>query len=231
MNFQAHCVLSIVAACGGVFAASAASVPVYDDLVQVESRRLDEVHLRPEADLGRYRSILLDPVQVQVRDDWLKSMNYQSRHPARRLGEDDARRIADETADSLRDILAEAFHVRGYRIVAAPEAGVLRLSAKVVDLYVNAPDRLSPWGTKTFTRDAGQATLLLEVRDAASGRLLGRILHRGKAEQTSRFALATNVSNRFWFDALFGRWAANCVAEFETDRSRQGRSTDPAAGR
>ena len=228
MNFQALFVLSIAAVFGVAFAAPATSVTAYDGLVPVKSRQLDELHLRPDAELAGYRRIMIDPVQVEFRDDWLQNMNYYTRNPSRWLGKDDAHRIAEDTAASLRDSVAEAFKARGYEIVAAPEAGVLRLSPSATDLYVYAPDRHSPWGTKTFTRDAGQATLLLEVRDAVSGTLLGRVVHRGRAQQMGGLARATGVSNRFWFDALFGRWAANCVAEFAANRSRPGTSPVPA---
>ena len=231
MNFQAFFALSIVAVSGVVFAAPAASVPAHDGLVPVESRQLDQLRLRPDADLGGYRRIMIDPVQVEFRDDWLKNINYYTRNPSRWLGKDDARRIAEDAAAGLRDSVAEAFKARGYEIVGAPESGVLRLTPSATDLDVYAPDRLSPWRTRTFTRDAGQATLLLEARDAVSGTLLGRVVHRGRAQQMGRLERATDVSNRFWFDALFGRWAANCVAAFEASGSRPGRSAEPATGR
>ena len=73
---------------------------------------------------------------------------------------------------------------------------------------------------KTFTRDAGQATLLLEARDAVTGTLLARVVHHGIAREISRINPASDVSNRFWFDTLFRRWAADCIAEFEAGRNR-----------
>lgn len=231
MHFRAVLVPSIAAVFGVVFTTPAASVPAYDGLIPVESRWLDQLRLHPDADLAGYRKIVIDPVQVEFRDDWLKNMNYRTRDPSRWLGKDDARRIAEDAAAGLRDSVAEAFKARGYEIVAAPESGVLRLSLSATDLDVFAPDRLSPWRTKTFTRDAGQATLLLEARDAVSGTLLGRVVHHGRAQQMGRLERATDVSNRFWFDTLFGRWAANCVAAFEASSSRPGRSAEPATGR
>jgi hypothetical protein len=73
---------------------------------------------------------------------------------------------------------------------------------------------------KTFTRDAGQATLVLEARDAVTGALLARVMHHGIAREISRINTAGDVSNRFWFDTLFKRWAADCIAEFEAGRNR-----------
>ena len=190
-----------------------------EGLVAVQSRNLDELYLRPNADLAAYRKVLIDPVRAEIRGDWLKNLNY-TRNVSRWVGPDDAQRIAADVASTLESTLAETYKARGYEISAAPEPGVLRLSARIADLYVNAPDRFSPWNVKTFTRDAGQATLLLEARDAVSGTLLARVVHHGIAREISRLNMASDVSNRFWFETLFRRWTADCIAEFEAGRNR-----------
>ena len=190
-----------------------------EGLVAVQSRYLDELYLRPNADLAAYRKVLIDPVRAEIRGDWQKNLNY-TRNVSRWVGPDDAQRIAADVASTLESTIAETYKARGYEITAAPEPGVLRLSARIADLYVNAPDRVSPWTVKTFTRDAGQATLVLEARDAVSGALLARVVHHGTAGEISRINPASDVSNRFWFDTLFRRWAADCIAEFEAGRNR-----------
>jgi len=185
----------------------------------VQSRNLDELTLRPNADLAAYRKVLIDPVRAEIRGDWLKNLNY-TRNVSRWVGPDDAQRIAKDTAATLESTIAETYKARGYEIAAAPEPGVLRLSASIADLYVNAPDRFSPWTVKTFTRDAGQATLVLEARDAVSGTLLARVVHHGIAREISRLNMAGDVSNRFWFETLFRRWTSDCITEFEAGRNR-----------
>ncbi len=190
-----------------------------EGLVAVQSRNLDELYLRPNADLAAYRKVLIDPVRAEIRGDWLKNLNY-TRNVSRRVGPDDAQRIAADMASTLESTLAETYKARGYEIAAAPEPGVLRVSTRIADLYVNAPDRFSPWTVKTFTRDAGQATLLLEARDAVGGTLLARVVHHGIAREISRINMAGDVSNRFWFEVLFRRWTADCIAEFEAGRNR-----------
>ncbi len=158
-------------------------------------------------------------MRAEVRSDWQKNLNY-TRNVSRWVGPEDAKRMAAEAAASLESIVTQTFKARGYEIASAPEPGVLRLSARIADLYVNAPDRYSPWTTKTFTRDAGQATLVLEARDAVSGALLARVVHHGTAGEISRINPASDVSNRFWFDTLFKRWTSDCIAEFEAGRNR-----------
>ncbi|HEX9194240.1 MAG TPA: DUF3313 family protein [Burkholderiales bacterium] len=197
----------------------APSEAVREGLVAVQSRNLDELYLRPNADLAAYRKVLIDPVRAEIRGDWQKNLNY-TRNVSRWVGPEDAQRIAADVASTLESTIAETYKARGYEIAAAPELGVLRLSARIADLYVNAPDRFSPWTVKTFTRDAGQATLLLEARDAVSDTLLARVVHHGIAREISRLNMAGDVSNRFWFETLFRRWTADCIAEFEAGRNR-----------
>jgi hypothetical protein len=192
-----------------------------EGLVAVHSPTLDELYLRPDADLPGYRKVMIDPVPVDVRNDFLTQTHAYNRiqapsvYPYR-----DALGLVKEMAATLESSVAEAFKARGYEIVEGPGPGVLRLSPGIGELYVNAPDRLSPWRTRTFTRDAGQATLYLEAHDAVTGTLLGRVVHHAIARELSRINVADDVSNRFWFDTLFRRWAENCVAEFQAGTRR-----------
>jgi len=221
MSLKALFIVCVAVLGGTAFAGEpqAASRARDEGLVEVQSRNLDELYLRPNAELAAYRKVLIEPVRAEVSSDWQKNLNY-TRNVSRWVGPEDAKRVAAEAATSLEGILAETFKARGYEIATAPEPGVLRLSARIADLYVNAPDRYSPWNTKTFTRDAGQATLVLEARDAVTGALLARVVHHGTAREISRINPASDVSNRFWFDTLFKRWASDCIAEFEAGRNR-----------
>jgi len=220
MNVQALFIVCVAAIAGAASAAEPqAASEAREGLLAVQSRNLDELYLRPNADLAAYRRILIDPVRAEIRSDWQKNLNY-TRNVSRWVGPDDAKRMAADAASSLESVIAQTYKARGYEIAAAPEPGVLRLTASISDLYVNAPDRYSPWTVKTFTRDAGQATLALEARDAVSGTLLARVVHHGTAREISRINAASDVSNRFWFDTLFRRWTADCIAEFEAGRNR-----------
>jgi len=182
-----------------------------DGLVAVMSRSLDEVALRPGVDLSTYRSVIVEPARAAMRKDWLKDLNT-TRGPVRWLTPDDAQQITDDAAVRLSAVIATVFRERGYGIAAAPAAGVLRLSPAITDLDVNAPDAPTPGIARYYVRDAGQATLSLDVRDAASGVLLARVVDRGIAGEIRLINRATSVSNEVWFDALFRLWAAACAA-------------------
>ena len=89
----------------------------------------------------------------------------------------------------------------------------MRVSAKVSDLFINAPDIVSPGYTKNATRDAGDAYLALDARDSVSGKALARVQHHAIARETPRGNVANDPANTLWMDTLFQRWADNCATE------------------
>jgi hypothetical protein len=204
--------VGLIAALGGMVLAMPASVaapPAYDGLVAVQARNLDQLYVRPSADMARYQKVMIDQVTVEFSKEWDKNVN-DTRYVTR-VRPDDARRIADETTGNVGGILADALRTRGYEIVTAPGPDVLRLSPHVTELYVNAPDIFPPGKTRSLTREAGEARVTLEARDASSGTLLAVVVDRGTAQQMLRLSRATNVTNSFWFDDMFRRFAASGV--------------------
>ena len=212
MKLKAYLVV-IMAALGGATALAApyeTTAPAsYDGLVAVQTRNLDKLYVRPNADLARYQAVMIDPVTVEFSKDWNRSVN-DPRYTTR-IRPEDAQRIADQTTGSVGDILAAALTQRGYQIVTAPGPGVLRLSPHVTDLYVNAPDVFPPGVTRSFARDAGEATVTLEARDATNGTLVAVISDHATAQDMLRLSRATDVSNAFWFEGMFKRFAANGI--------------------
>lgn len=216
MKLRTLLIVSIVTFGGAAFAAPGpgrAGPVMHEGLVPVQSSTLDRFYVRPDANLSGYRKILIDPVQVEFNKDWLRNVN-DPRYVAR-IGPNDVKRIADETTGNVNAIIADTFRARGYEIATAPGPGVLRLSPRVTELYVNATDIFPPGLTRAFARDAGEATLLLEARDSASGALLAVIADHATATDLMRLTRATSVSNTFWFDDMYRRWAKNSVVALE----------------
>ena len=83
--------------------------------------------------------------------------------------------------------------------------------------------RTSPavYAGRLFNVDAGDATLILEVRDSANGTLLARVVDRGTArELSSRINPAFAVTNQFWFDAMFRQWTSGVDRRVRRDACR-----------
>src|ERR1043166_454283 len=148
--FLALCAASSLALAGAP--GHAANAVTSDGLAYVHSWTVDELYLRPNTDLASYRSVMIDPVQVEFRKYW--NRDFVDPHAKlRQLSQDDARRIAEETAVGLQTALADAFKARGYAIAGAPGPGVLRLSPRLTNVYVNAVEDLYTGGTtKSFTK-------------------------------------------------------------------------------
>jgi hypothetical protein len=66
MNFRLliTATLASVAGVNALHSSHAATVTTPDGLVAVHSRNLDELYLRPGANLAAYRKVVIDPVRV-----------------------------------------------------------------------------------------------------------------------------------------------------------------------
>lgn len=184
------------------------SVPEnWDGMVRVKAKHVDLAYLRPQADFRGYTKVMLDPTEVAFRKNWKRDLNMDS---ASRVTDADARRILDEARDGFQKLFSEAYQKAGYQVVTTPGPDVLRLSTGVLDLDVEAPDTMEPGITRTYTHEAGGATLVLEARDSLSGSLLGRAID---GKDTSDFGphLRNRATNAGDFERLFRDWADRSV--------------------
>ena len=196
--------------------AAAADLPEsWDGLVEVKPKKMDAAYLMPGADFRPYTRVMIDPTQVAFRKDWMKSVNEDRRELSRRITQEDADRILAAARSNFDDIFAEAFTKAGYPVVTTPGPDVLRVSTAVLNLYVNAPDLPSPGRSVSFTTEAGEATLVIEVRDSQTGALMGRVLDRRETRGTAGMQMSTSVSNVSEFRALFKQWAGITVKGME----------------
>jgi len=194
-----------------------------DGLVSVSSGKFDELYVRPQTDLSAYRSVLIEPVTVKFRSDFLTrkhGLNHLLAQPLHRPYQDPDS-LAQDLASLMQASLVDAFRHANYEIAAAPGPGVLRIAAKIDELYVNAPDEMSSSVRATFNRDTGQAVLLLDASDAVSGNTLARIAHLNIVREVTRANLANDTTNRFWFETAFRRWASNVTDAFGGSRRTQ----------
>jgi hypothetical protein len=179
-----------------------------DALVKIKSKHADKAYLLPGADFSPYKKVIIAPSEVAFQKNWLRDMNNQAMSLSRRLSDKDAQKILAAARSGFDEIWAEAFKNSGYEVVTSPGNDVLKLVPTVFDLYVNAPDIQSGERTKSYTVEAGQATLSLDVRDSISGTLLGRVVdNRTAGIDMGQMQWATSVSNRADFGQLFKRWA------------------------
>jgi hypothetical protein len=179
----------------------------WDGLVEVKGKKLEAVYLLPDANFSRYSKVMLDPSQVAFQQDWRQNYNSQTISLANQITAQQVQQDIAEAEAGLNKIFAEAFTKEGYQIVSAPGPGVARIGVAVVDLSITAPQSESGFGAN-FAVDAGEATLVVEVRDSVTNQLLGRGLDRRAAGADEGDGFPRNaVTNREDFKALFQTWA------------------------
>lgn len=208
-------------ACLWLFAVAAASQEAttgdnWEGLVSVTPKRLDALALMPGSDFRPYRKLLLEPATIAFRKEWMTRGNRSSL--AQRISQEEAEEIAETVRESFTEVFTEAFRKAGYEIVVAPGADVLRVRAGIVDLYLAAPDTDASARTRSYTLEAGEATLFLEARDSTSGALLGRALDQRKTRNSGRLMIANRATNRAEFRQLFQQWADIVVAGLDNLR-------------
>lgn len=196
---------ALVAAAPSLGATAAAPPPAnWDGLVQVSAKNVDLLYLRPGADFRPYSAIVLDPTEVAFRKNWQREA-ARSRMGSSRVSDADVRHAIDRAQGTLRAIFEKRLRETGFQIAQAPAENALRVFVGIANVDVAAPD-VHMGSSTSFSAEAGQATLVIEVRDSLSGELLGRAVDHGHAGD-HLMTLRTSSSNWADFEQLFDEWA------------------------
>lgn len=196
-----------------------------EQLVEVPVSRLQRLYLAPGADLTQVTAVILDTPQISFRDNWVRDFNATAR--GGRLTDQRAEQIRTEVSAGMGAIFTNAFRNGGFDVVEAPAPGVVRIQTHLVDLAITAPTVQGAGRTRTFAATAGEATLVVEVRDARTNALIARALD-GRIAGQSRLALRNSVTNRSDFRRMFETWGRSSVDDF---RALQAASAGEASGR
>lgn len=202
----------------GGLAFSAAAAPAlaakppaeWDGLVKVKAKKFEAVYLRPGADFRGYAKVILDPTEIAFQKNWKRDYNNASLGAGQQLSDRDLARMADEGRKGAADILQKAYTAGGYPVVTEPAADVLRVRTALVDITVTSPDTESAMMVRSYSRDAGAATLVVEARDSLTGSLLGRAVDSRTIDDFT-MEWRTRVSNRADFEQQLKTWAKNSV--------------------
>lgn len=215
MRLQKTMATGLLALVTGVALAADKPPESWDGLVEVKSKRIDMAYLAPGADFRPYTKLMVDPTQAAFHKDWLKNMNDR-RDLSRRVDSEHAQEILEATRTNFADVFQEAFTKAGYATVTTPGPDVLRVTPGVINLYINAPDTMAAGRSTSFTANAGEATMFLELRDSQTNALLGRVLDRRETRDSVGMAISNRVTSTADFRMLFKSWADICAKGLET---------------
>lgn len=187
--------------------ARTASPPAtWDGLVQVQSKKFDLVYLQPGADFRGYTKVILEPVQVSFTKNWQRDYNRSASSLASRVSDSEVQEIVTEGAKSAGDIFSEAWTKGGFAIVQEPAPDALKVTTGVVNISVTAPDQMTAGRSRTYAREAGYATFVVEVRDSQTNALLGRAIDQ-RTVGDDFVSWRNSTSNRVDFRREVQRWA------------------------
>jgi hypothetical protein len=207
----AAAVAALILMAAGPLSALAASGPTeWDGLVKVKAKKFQAVYLLPGADFKPYTKIMMDPTEVDFQKNWLRDYNRSTTMLSAKISDADAAKGLQKVRTGFEKIFVKAYADAGYQVVTTPGPDVLRLRTGVVNLRVNAPDRMTAGRTRSYAPEAGQATLVLEARDSTSGALLGRALDNQLAGDMGPY-VRNSVTNQADFERLFQTWAKASV--------------------
>lgn len=210
-------VLAVPAAATAATRAEVTAALSADGLQKVKVKGLDAAYARPGISLSGYQRVKIDPVEVAFDKNW----DPQRTGSSFKLSADERESIRSGVATIVREEFVKALQAKdGYQVTDDIAADVLRIQARVVDLYVNAPDTMSAGRSQTYTMSSGRMTLLAELYDAESGQLLARLADTREGRSTGQLTLSNRVNNAWEASnaaAAWGRALRNAL-----DKARQG---------
>ena len=104
-----------------------------------------------------------------------------------------------------------------------PAPDVIRIDASVKDLDLVAPDAGKGPAQRTYARSAGKMTVTIELRDAASGVLIGRLIDFEQTREYQEPKLVNQVTNLEDFRIGFAnaaRYAREAINVAKTERPK-----------
>jgi hypothetical protein len=183
-----HWLAACLVLVGGTLLAQDAPEVTEEGLVRVPSTPKAAVYRDPDVPFSRYQRIELGQITVKFRKGWERNH--------REVKQDDLEKIRGELARAFRtEIYQELIKQGGYELAQSATPDTLRLEASILDLDITAPEASTGQRQKTYVRTAGSMKLVIELRDAASGVLIGRIVDFEHAREYDRPQLASQVSN------------------------------------
>jgi hypothetical protein len=195
--------------CAATLAGCASTRPApadeWDGLVRQTGTRLGAVFVRPDAEIVGYRSVMIDPVEVSFARNW--DPNRGGRSQLNRLDAGDMAAMQAGVADLFRETFRAELERGGYQLVDVAGPDTLRVSAAIVDLYINAPDTMAAGRSRTYTANAGRMTLVAELHDSMTGELLARAVDVRSARSGGTWQVTNRVTNTADARRAMGVWA------------------------
>ena len=186
----------------------------FPGLELVNVKGIDRLYRRPDVDASAYSKILIGEPVVEFSKNWRPSNYGRFGISAQQL-----KKIRVDLAALAKTTFAKVLGEGGYEIVTTAGDDTLEITPNIAELYINAPDVPSAGRTRTYTMEAGSATLVLTVSDAVTGTLLAVAYDRERS-QSLTMQWSTSVSNRAAAADMLKSWAGQVKRELDAARAK-----------
>ena len=177
----------------------------FDGLKLTKSDDFDEVYVAPDMSLDGYNKMILEPGTVSFRKNWER--DYRRDHK-RSLRDKDLERIKSGTINLLMDVFTKAVETNGnFALTTEKGEDTLLVRPSIIKLDVYAPDVDRSTRQKNYVREAGVATLYLEVFDSNTGEILARVVDKKRGRDHGWMREANRATNTQEAKIIFKSWA------------------------
>jgi hypothetical protein len=178
-----------------------------DGLTRVDKSVMDMAWVKADLDLRPYKKLMLKGAEIQYRRVDNEGKRY------RPGGDDDTEfPISEEGKAMLTQIVQEQFREelgksKRFELVNEPGPHTLMLFGTLVDVLSRVPPLNQPGRYDVYLSSVGEATLVFELRDAATNEVLARAADRRAAERVGVGIKASSVTTWSEVRNLAQSWA------------------------
>ena len=208
--------ISLVASISQVaIAAPDASIPPAEGLTEIKKGAFQSTWINPDVDFRQYDRVVIVQNGLSDYRDVGPARNSRSqmlRSNEREFGisERDREKFERNAGDAFTKALSKS---KRYEIIddlesEVPVAGTLVLRGHLLDVVSNVPPPMAGSGA-VYSNVMGEATLVLELIDAETGKVVAYAAERNKIQPSGSFSIATMTeTNSVTAMAEVRRWAS-----------------------
>jgi hypothetical protein len=174
-----------------------------DGLERVAARSIGGVYRLPGASFLPYHRVMVEPPSISFINDWRKN------HPE--VNQAEFMRMLAETVTLFREEFTREFVELGsYTIAEDPDEDVLLVIPAIEELNIVAPDAGDGAGQRTYTRIPITMKITGDLRDAATSKLVGRVvMYHGDTQGFGemRVQITNRVTNAHEQRLAYSKWS------------------------
>jgi hypothetical protein len=188
-----------------------------DGLTVMDSTGFTETQIKKGIAWAEYNKYQISPVEVSFRKNWKQDYNRVQKSLAEQVTDDDMVRIKETMGKIVLEEFDKALQEKGgFKKADQADSNTLLFKPRIINLDVYAPDvQNSSVISKSYIRQAGRATLFLEVHDAVSGELLGRWIDTREDPDRGYFDWANRITNAERARLVVNLWARRLIEGLE----------------